>query len=93
MTLGRPPTRPSARAFAKPPMVFSLIVSTRNCANTATIPNRTLPMGVVVSMSGSVRLLMLMLRSPSPVIVWSAIVVVPTNRSSERTTKVSPVRR
>jgi len=69
ITVGRPPTRPSARARAKPSMVFCLMVSTRNCAKTATIPNSARPIGVVVSMSGSVRLLMLMPQSPSSVIV------------------------
>ena len=56
ITVGLPPSLPWARAWARPRMVFCRIVSTRSWANTATIPNRALPMGVVVSMSGSVRL-------------------------------------
>jgi hypothetical protein len=46
-------------------MVLSLMVSTRNCAKTATIPNSARPIGVVVSISGSVRLLMLMPAPPA----------------------------
>lgn len=37
-------TQPSARARATPHIVLSLMVSTRRCAKTATIPDRALPM-------------------------------------------------
>ena len=82
--MGRPPTRPWARAWASPSIVFCRIVSTRSWANTATIPNSAVPIGVVVSISGSVNERMLTPRSPRSLMTPMTLDVVPAIRSRRR---------
>jgi len=89
--LRRPPTRPSARAAARPADVRSRIMARSNSANEPTICIIMRPAGVVVSMASVIE------RKPAPALaIRSMMCSISFNerdsRSSFQTTTVSPSR-